>query len=51
MSDLQIPPPSGETVFEKKLCLDLYKSEFGDKTQLHGRKRAKTRWCGYFCTR
>ena len=33
----QIPPPEDETAFEE-LCLDLYRSEFGDRAQLHGRK-------------
>ena len=37
---LQIPPPDNETDFEN-LCLDLYRSEFGDKTQLHGRRGQK----------
>ena len=40
ISDLQIPPPADETTFEK-LCLDLYRAEFGDKTQLHGRRGQK----------
>ena len=41
MSDLQILPPVDENIFEKKLCFDLYKSEFGDKTQLYGSKGQK----------
>ncbi len=35
LSNLQIPPPENEYEFEN-LCLDLYKSEFGDKTQKIG---------------
>ena len=35
LSDLQIPPPENEYEFES-LCLDLYKLEFGDKTQKNG---------------
>ena len=35
LSDLQIPPPENEYEFES-LCLDLYKLEFGDKTQKIG---------------
>ncbi|MDE0119648.1 MAG: hypothetical protein OXM55_06555 [Bdellovibrionales bacterium] len=36
-SDFQIPPPENEEQFES-LCLDLYKSEFGDQTQRNGRR-------------
>ena len=36
ISDLQIPPPENGEQFET-LCLDLYKKEFGDKTQKNGR--------------
>ena len=35
LSNLQIPPPENECKFED-LCLDLYKLEFGDKTQKNG---------------
>ncbi len=35
--ELQIPPPADETKFEQ-LCLDLYKQEFGEPTQLHSSK-------------
>ena len=37
LKELQIPPPESETRFEE-LCLDLYRKEFGESTQLHGRK-------------
>ena len=36
-SDFQIPPPENEEQFER-LCLDLYKLEFGDQTQRNGRR-------------
>ena len=36
-SDFQIPPPDNEEQFEK-LCLDLYKAKFGDKTRRVGRR-------------
>ena len=36
LSDLQIPPPDKGEKFEK-LCLDLYKAEFGNQTQRNGR--------------
>ena len=36
-SDFQIPPPENEEQFER-LCLDLYRVEFGDKTQRNGRQ-------------
>ena len=36
-SNLQIPPPENGERFEE-LCLDLYKAEFGDKTQKNGRQ-------------
>ena len=35
-SDLQLPPPDNGEKFEK-LCLDLYKAEFGNQTQRIGR--------------
>ena len=34
-SECQIPPPENEEKFED-LCLDLYRTEFGDKTQKNG---------------
>ena len=34
-SDFQIPPPDNGEQFEK-LCLDLYRAKFGDKTQRNG---------------
>ena len=37
LEQIQIPPPADESWFEG-LCLDLYKAEFGDKTQKHGRR-------------
>ena len=36
LSNLQIPPPDNGEIFEK-LCLDLYKAEFGNQTQRNGR--------------
>lgn len=36
-SDFQIPPPENGEQFEK-ICLDLYKAEFGDKTKRIGRQ-------------
>ena len=35
LSNLQVPPPENHEEFEN-LCLDLYKLEFGDKTQKNG---------------
>ena len=37
LSNLQIPPPENGDQFED-LCLDLYKAEFGEKTQKYGRQ-------------
>ena len=36
-SQSQLPPPANEELFEA-LCLDLYKAEFGGKTQKNGRR-------------
>ncbi len=41
-SRLQIPPPESGEDFEN-MCLDLYKAEFGNQTQIHGRK-GQSQW-------
>ncbi len=35
--NLQIPPPSDGGLFEK-ICLELYKAEYGEQTQINGRQ-------------
>ena len=49
LSNLQIPPPENEYEFEN-LCLDLYKLEFGDKTQKNGRQGQSQSGVDIFCS-
>ena len=48
LSNLQIPPPENEDEFEN-LCLDLYKLEFGDKTQKNGSRGQSQTGVDIFC--
>ena len=48
LSNRQIPPPENEVEFEN-LCLDLYRLEFGDKTQKNGSRGQSQNGVDIFC--